>query len=117
MGLNHSSSDCKQQVAGRPRVHASALKYQLDTQHNSLDTVRMNVFLNFALTGMKVPHYFARWSAEKTTRRKHRARDSRGGCGEATGMPRKIVHGRGEGEAGDELVRRAEMIASMLPHF
>lgn len=31
---------------------------QLDAQHNSLSTVYLNVYLNFALTAMKIPHYF-----------------------------------------------------------
>ncbi|KIY34721.1 telomerase reverse transcriptase [Cryptococcus gattii E566] len=30
----------------------------LDTVHNGLGTVMMNVFINFAMTTMKVPHYF-----------------------------------------------------------
>ncbi|WVF68547.1 hypothetical protein IAT40_003315 [Kwoniella sp. CBS 6097] len=30
----------------------------LDTMHNSPDTVYLNIFLNFALTSMKLPHYF-----------------------------------------------------------
>ncbi|OXH32063.1 telomerase reverse transcriptase [Cryptococcus neoformans] len=30
----------------------------LDTAHNGLGTVMMNVFINFAVTTMKVPHYF-----------------------------------------------------------
>ncbi|KIR56625.1 telomerase reverse transcriptase [Cryptococcus gattii Ru294] len=30
----------------------------LDTVHNGLGTVMMNVFINFAVTTMKVPHYF-----------------------------------------------------------
>lgn len=30
----------------------------LDTAHNGLGTVMMNVFINFAITTMKVPHYF-----------------------------------------------------------
>jgi telomerase reverse transcriptase len=33
---------------------------QLDTQHNDIDTVHLNIFLNFALTSMKLPHYFDR---------------------------------------------------------
>jgi telomerase reverse transcriptase len=31
---------------------------QLDTDHNHLDTVYLNVFINFALTAMKISHYF-----------------------------------------------------------
>ena len=31
---------------------------QLDTQHNDLQSVHLNIFLNFALTAMKIPHYF-----------------------------------------------------------
>ncbi|BEJ01730.1 hypothetical protein CcaverHIS631_0604120 [Cutaneotrichosporon cavernicola] len=30
----------------------------VDTHHNSLQTVYLNVFINFALTAMKIPHYF-----------------------------------------------------------
>ncbi|KAL1408231.1 Telomerase reverse transcriptase [Vanrija albida] len=30
----------------------------LDTHHNDLDTVYLNVFVNFGLTAMKIPHYF-----------------------------------------------------------
>nr|KIR46837.1 telomerase reverse transcriptase [Cryptococcus bacillisporus CA1280] len=30
----------------------------LDTVHNGIGTVMMNVFINFAMTTMKVPHYF-----------------------------------------------------------
>ncbi|OCF35151.1 hypothetical protein I316_03193 [Kwoniella heveanensis BCC8398] len=30
----------------------------LDTMHNSSKTVYLNIFLNFALTSMKLPHYF-----------------------------------------------------------
>lgn len=30
----------------------------LDTQHNDLQSVHLNIFLNFALTAMKIPHYF-----------------------------------------------------------
>ncbi|WVR08145.1 hypothetical protein IAU60_005191 [Kwoniella sp. DSM 27419] len=30
----------------------------LDTKHNSLDNVHFNIFLNFALTALKLPHYF-----------------------------------------------------------
>ncbi|KAK8849571.1 hypothetical protein IAR55_004906 [Kwoniella newhampshirensis] len=30
----------------------------LDTAHNDIHTVHFNIFLNFALTTMKVPHYF-----------------------------------------------------------
>lgn len=79
----------------------------------------MNVFLNFALTGMKVPHYFARWSADETTPRKRCARaggtEGRGGRGKGSGKRRETVHESVEGKAGDELVRRAEMIASMPP--
>lgn len=35
------------------------LTHQLDTQHNALPTVNLNVFLNFAITALKIPHYFA----------------------------------------------------------
>lgn len=31
---------------------------QLDTKHNDIETVHFNIFLNFALTAMKIPHYF-----------------------------------------------------------
>ena len=32
---------------------------QLDTTHNDQDTVWRNVYLNLALTAMKIPHYFS----------------------------------------------------------
>lgn len=31
----------------------------LDTAHNARETVHFNVFINFAMTAMKIPHYFA----------------------------------------------------------
>jgi len=31
---------------------------KLDTVHNELETVHLNVFVNFAMTAMKIPHYF-----------------------------------------------------------
>ena len=31
---------------------------QLDTHHNEIHTVHFNIFINFATTAMKIPHYF-----------------------------------------------------------
>lgn len=43
---------------------------QLDTQHNALETVYQNVFLNFALTAMKIPRYFGNFgTVDLDTRR------------------------------------------------
>lgn len=83
------------------------LTAQLDTQHNSLDTIRTNVFLNFALTGLKVPYYFARWSSC--------AKGSQGrGRGQDT-IAMAAVKGPPQGDAlVEEVRRRAGMIACKL---
>ena len=31
---------------------------QLDTHHNDTHTVHFNILINFAITAMKIPHYF-----------------------------------------------------------
>nr|XP_031859765.1 uncharacterized protein CI109_004837 [Kwoniella shandongensis]KAA5526837.1 hypothetical protein CI109_004837 [Kwoniella shandongensis] len=46
----------------------------LDTAHNDVDTVHFNVFLNFALTTMKVPHYFK--AGESSSRQNHMIHDA-----------------------------------------
>jgi len=41
-------------------LHLYPAHDQLNTDHNALKVVHANIFLNFATTAMKVPHYFGK---------------------------------------------------------